>query len=96
MKLNDTSYYPTNFNFHIPSENTVDGVHYSAELQINHTNTDGELAVLGVFFNYNATLTPAATENVFVKSLFDSYDATVKTDIAFADFITSLNFTAHW
>ena len=87
-----TEYYPTKFNFHIPSEHTVDGVNHSAELQIEHTNADGDLAVIGVFFS-NAT---ATTENIFLKSLFDSYDASVSTDIAFADFITSLNFTAHW
>lgn len=37
------------FHFHHPSEHTVQGRAYPAELHLVHTNAKGELAVLGIF-----------------------------------------------
>jgi len=38
------------FHFHIPSENTVNGKAYEMEMHLVHKNPQGELAVVGVFF----------------------------------------------
>jgi len=38
------------FHFHTPSEHTVDGNSYPAEVHLVHAADDGELAVLGIFF----------------------------------------------
>ncbi|NOZ70046.1 MAG: carbonic anhydrase [Deferribacteres bacterium] len=37
------------FHFHAPSENTVEGKHYSMEMHLVHKNSKNELAVVGVF-----------------------------------------------
>ena len=62
-------YYPAQFHFHSPSENSVDGELKDAEIHFVHTNAASEYAVIGVLFE----VTESATENVFLKSLFDSY-----------------------
>lgn len=38
------------FHFHTPSEHTVDGTSYPAEVHLVHASDDGELAVLGIFY----------------------------------------------
>jgi len=38
------------FHFHAPSEHTVDGEHYPLEVHLVHAADDGQLAVVGVFF----------------------------------------------
>jgi carbonic anhydrase len=38
------------FHFHTPSEHTVDGNSYPAEVHLVHASDDGELAVLGIFY----------------------------------------------
>lgn len=40
--------------FHSPSEHLVDGQSFSAELHMVHTDTDGNLAVVGVLFTLGA------------------------------------------
>lgn len=39
------------FHFHAPSEHTVDGKSYDAELHLVHTNILGEIAVVGILLN---------------------------------------------
>ncbi|PQJ26957.1 hypothetical protein BSZ35_18730 [Salinibacter sp. 10B] len=38
------------FHFHTPSEHTLDGTSYPAEAHLVHAADDGELAVLGIFY----------------------------------------------
>jgi carbonic anhydrase len=47
------------FHFHHPSEHTVRGRAYPAELHLVHANAKGELAVLGIFIALGATDNPA-------------------------------------
>jgi carbonic anhydrase len=42
------------FHFHAPSEHTINGVHYDAELHLVHTNDIGETAVIGVLLSSSA------------------------------------------
>ena len=42
------------FHFHAPSEHTINGVQYDAELHLVHTNDIGETAVIGVLLTSSA------------------------------------------
>jgi carbonic anhydrase len=46
------------FHFHAPSEHTINGVQYDAELHLVHTNAIGETAVIGVLLSSSATGLP--------------------------------------
>ncbi|WP_394831046.1 carbonic anhydrase family protein [Pendulispora rubella] len=39
------------FHFHVPSEHTLDGRHYDAEMHLVHQNEQGERAVVAFFFS---------------------------------------------
>jgi len=43
-------FYLRQFHFHAPSEHTVDGRHYPFEAHFVHTDDEGNIAVIGVFF----------------------------------------------
>jgi carbonic anhydrase len=61
------------FHLHSPSEHTVDGKRYDAELHFVHSNAKGELAVVGVFLR-------KGKENKALKAVFDNAPADVGTD----------------
>ena len=42
--------------FHAPSEHTVDGNEYDAEIHFVHSKSDTELLVIGVFFDIDEGL----------------------------------------
>jgi carbonic anhydrase len=44
-------YQLVQFHFHAPSEHTINGVRYDAELHLVHTNAIGETAVIGVLLS---------------------------------------------
>ncbi len=44
-------YQLVQFHFHAPSEHTINGVQYDAELHLVHTNAIGETAVIGVLLS---------------------------------------------
>jgi carbonic anhydrase len=44
-------YQLVQFHFHAPSEHTINGKHYDAELHLVHTNIIGETAVIGVLLS---------------------------------------------
>ena len=46
------------FHFHSPSEHAVDGGHFPLEMHLVHRNTEGSLAVVGVFFEDGAGNAP--------------------------------------
>ena len=88
-------YYPAQLHFHSPSENSIDNDLKDAEVHIVHTNAAGQYAVVGVLFEVDATA--AATENVFLKSLFDAKKDTAGTvDVEFTNFIASLDLNNTW
>lgn len=46
------------FHFHAPSEHTLNGVRYDAELHLVHTNSVGETVVIGVLLSSSAAGLP--------------------------------------
>jgi len=48
MTINNTEYRLLQFHFHTPSEHLVNGHSFPMEMHLVHTNTSGELAVIGV------------------------------------------------
>lgn len=52
------------FHFHAPSEHTVDGKLYDAELHLVHSNVIGELAVVGVLLSKSDTVTPGIFDDI--------------------------------
>jgi carbonic anhydrase len=79
IELDGTRYDVVQFHYHAPSEHTVDGESFPAELHIVHKNADGHLAVIGI-------LLKEGTENIayqpFISNLpaekTDAKDAGVK------------------
>jgi carbonic anhydrase len=61
------------FHLHAPSEHTLDGKRYDAEIHFVHKNAKGELAVVGVFVR-------KGKENKALKGFFDNAPAEVGTD----------------
>jgi carbonic anhydrase len=51
-------YQLAQFHFHAPSEHTINGVRYDAELHLVHTNAIGETAVIGVLLSGSAAGLP--------------------------------------
>jgi carbonic anhydrase len=51
-------YQLVQFHFHAPSEHTINGVRYDAELHLVHTNVIGETAVIGVLLSSSAAGLP--------------------------------------
>jgi carbonic anhydrase len=49
-----TTYELIQFHFHTPSEHTVDGQSYPGEVHLVHASEDGQLAVVGVFYEEGA------------------------------------------
>ncbi len=52
------------FHFHTPSENTIDGKYFPLEAHFVHADANGNLAVIGVMFEYGK-------ENPVIKSIWD-------------------------
>ncbi len=52
------AYQLSQFHFHAPSEHTIGGVKYDAELHLVHTNTLGEITVVGVLLTSSAAGLP--------------------------------------
>ena len=52
-------YQLVQFHFHAPSEHTIDGKSYAAELHLVHANTLGDLAVVGVLLDAQPDGNPA-------------------------------------
>ena len=48
IELDGTRYDVAQFHYHSPSEHTIDGQSFPAELHIVHRNADGNLAVVGI------------------------------------------------
>ncbi|KAK4485470.1 hypothetical protein RD792_008111, partial [Penstemon davidsonii] len=50
--INGTEYKVDNCHWHIPSEHTVNGTRFAMELHIVHTSFNGDIAVIGVLYNF--------------------------------------------
>ena len=71
ITINGQSYELLQFHFHSPSEHKVDGAPYDMEAHFVHKDASGDLAVLGVFINADAT-----ADNAGLSSIFDNFPAT--------------------
>jgi carbonic anhydrase len=63
--VDGTSYSLAQFHFHTPSEHTIEGRSFDAELHLVHRAPGGELAVIAIFFARGA-------ENPALRPFFDS------------------------
>lgn len=54
MEVNGVQYNLLQFHFHVPSEHTVDGQHFPAELHLVHADAQGNLAVVGILLDEGA------------------------------------------
>ena len=71
-------FQPLQFHFHAPSEHTVEGYHYPAEVHFVHLgcrnrlegNQCGQVAVLGIFFE---SINPEK-DNPFLEEVFAAFD----------------------
>lgn len=52
LSVDDSDYSLINIHFHIPSEHTRQGKRYPLEVHLVHQNTQGQLAVVSVLFDY--------------------------------------------
>eukprot|EP00927_Polykrikos_kofoidii_P071339 TRINITY_DN67610_c0_g1_i1.p1 TRINITY_DN67610_c0_g1~~TRINITY_DN67610_c0_g1_i1.p1 ORF type:complete len:598 (+),score=58.31 TRINITY_DN67610_c0_g1_i1:134-1927(+) len=62
MTLNGTEYMLDQFQFHSPSENTIDGKHFALEAHMIHRSIDGQVAVLSQLF----TIKPKAVDHTYL------------------------------
>lgn len=77
LMIEDSTYALLQFHLHTPSEHTVDGEQYPAELHYVHQNEAGELAVVGVLFEegsanaaVDSLLSASAGDQVSMTGLF--------------------------
>lgn len=83
IELDGVKYNVAQFHYHAPSEHTVDGKTFAAELHIVHKTADGKLAVVGLLLQEgaeNAGLAPFI--NNLPKEKADVKDAGVKINVA--------------
>lgn len=78
---------PLQFHFHAPSEHAVDGKLMDLEMHIVHQDTDGGLAVLGIFFDQGAGGSEA---NTFLAALQGD------EGIMVGDLVAGLDTSAYW
>lgn len=53
-----STYELVQLHFHVPSEHTVNGIHYDSELHIVHRKSDTEFLVIGLFLDTQAPIDP--------------------------------------
>jgi carbonic anhydrase len=99
---------PKQFHLHAPSEHSVNGKLYDAEVHLVHVykasidapETYG--AVIGIFFDMEEG---GKEENAFLKSLWDSSDSfkerdpsepALVNDVKFSEFLASVNMKEYW
>lgn len=51
LDIDNQLYYLKHFDFHAPSEHTIDGKRYAMEIQLTHKNQEGDIAILAVMFD---------------------------------------------
>lgn len=85
LVVDGTEYQLLQFHFHHPSEHTVSGMARAMEVHFVHKSAEGNLAVIGVFFQqgaHNTTLAP----------IWDAMPKTAGGHVSKADMITPANF----
>ena len=64
MKHNGMDYELKSIRYHVPSEHQLSGNRFAAEMQLNHTSSDGRTSVMSVFFK-------EGKENPMFEKLFE-------------------------
>jgi len=59
IEIDGTTYNVAQLHYHAPSEHTLNGKAFAAELHIVHKSADGKLAVVGIMIEEGATANPA-------------------------------------
>ncbi|RHZ26606.1 hypothetical protein DYB37_003679 [Aphanomyces astaci] len=87
LKLRDgREFRPIQFHFHTPSEHTLQGHHFPFCMHLVHQSTDGNLAVVGVFFQVGEDESPFLKQFWNVLPELDPYGVDVTVDnISFDD-----------
>ena len=73
------------FHFHAPSEHTLDGRRYPAEIHLVHESEQGELAVVGVFVE------PSALPSPLIDEVVESAPGDVGEEFEIADALSPLD-----
>jgi carbonic anhydrase len=73
--LDGTTYAMKNFHFHSPSEHTVDGRSFEAEMHFVHKSADGKIAVVAILFD-------RGRPNDLLAPLFAAMPASASGDVA--------------
>lgn len=73
LEIDGKTFSLKQFHFHCPSEHTVKGVAYPMEVHLVHKTAEGEIAVVGIFFN-------EGEENPFIQSILDKLPATAEVE----------------
>ncbi len=92
IELDGVRYDVAQFHYHAPSEHTLNGKSFAAELHIVHKSADGKLAVVGLLLNEgaeNAAFAPFINNLPAEKA--DAKDAGVKINAA--DFLPAVQTT---
>ncbi len=85
LTVDGTKYDLAQFHFHSPSEHTIAGKSYDAEMHLVHKSADGKLLVVGLLFSKgkeNATLKPVFDAMPAEPSKEDKVVSGVSVDIA--------------
>lgn len=75
VTMNGTPYRLSSVSFHSPSEHTVHGWNYPAEIQLIHTDANGNQMGIAVFVDRHKTVTHEAFEKVIAASTQNSAQA---------------------
>lgn len=68
IEIEEKFYYLKHFDFHAPSEHTLNGKIYPLELQLVHKNQHGDIAIVAVMFDIGET-------NQAIQNLWESFPA---------------------
>jgi carbonic anhydrase len=85
LTIGNAVYRLLNFHFHAPSEHTIDGASYPAELHLVHESEQGELAVVGILVE------PSALPSPLIDEVVESAPVDVGEEVRVADALSPLD-----
>jgi carbonic anhydrase len=85
LTIGNDVYRLVQFHFHAPSEHTLDGRRYPAEIHLVHESEQGELAVVGVFVE------PSALPSPLIDEVVESAPGDAGEEVEIADALSPLD-----